>query len=73
MSGTQVDLDAGGRIVKSATTGADGRYSVAIAAGTYAVRVVWVQSAAVTGNSHTVTVAPGQRVEADLQISFQAG
>lgn len=72
LAGAQVELDAGGQTVKSATTDANGRYSVRVAAGTYTVRVVLTQIAALSGDSRTVKVDAGQRVVADFQLTFQA-
>ena len=72
MAGARVDLENGSRTVKSALTDAGGHYSVSVAPGAYIVHFVGTQSTAMTGDSKSVQVEPGQVVEADFDITFQA-
>lgn len=70
--GAQVELEVAGRVVKSASTDATGHYSVAVAARTYTVHIATAQIPAMSGDTRTVKVEPGQVVEADFDITFQA-
>jgi hypothetical protein len=72
MAGARIDFGVGGQIVTRAVSDAGGRYSVSVAPGTYRVHVAVVQSSAITDDSRTVKVEPGQHVVADFHLTFQA-
>ena len=72
MAGAQIEFQTGSQIVNRAVTDSAGRYSVSVAAGTYTVHVVVVHGVAITEDSRTVKVEPGQRVVTDFHLMFQA-
>ena len=62
---TVAALDTGGAATASATTGGDGRYSLAVAAGTYDIQVT-----PPAGSAYQLTTIQGRTVSADTTIDI---
>jgi hypothetical protein len=72
LAGAIVELDAGGRTVRSTRTDAKGRYFLRATAGIYTLRVILAETSAISGDSQTVRINRHRRVEADFQLIFWA-
>lgn len=68
IDGAGIEVLQEGVVVKTATSGADGRFQVAVAPGTYELRAVPPEGVGMSVKPVSVTVTAGEFVEVDLLV-----